>query len=60
MTQLLAIAIACLALAGCYETAVKKNVECKTWVDQPSCEADMRCMWHDKGDGTFRCKGKGE
>jgi hypothetical protein len=59
MKLLIAMA-AVLALAACDEARVKNNVECKSWADQPSCEADARCVWHDKEDGTFRCKGKSE
>jgi hypothetical protein len=61
MLKLLTVTVACLALAGCYgEDRVKNNVECKTHLDQPSCASDVRCVWHDKDDGTFRCKGKSE
>jgi hypothetical protein len=50
------IVIAVLSLAACEEPAVKHNIECKTYVGEASCSADSRCVWHDKEDGTYRCK----
>src|SRR5688572_16598423 len=59
MKVVIALALT-IGLAGCFGDTVKKNVECKSYAAQSLCEGDVRCMWHDKEDGTFRCKGKHE